>query len=445
MSKPRRPHISRKVHYKVGSGGGRLGLTSEPADRQTGRTLGVTERTKERRYIKNLHAAEVRGLSDANRRALVSLDGKEEEWEDSTMGGLLDLGDVGDGDQTNDSQPNDQTFVHELGEMLSGGIGRGYSTRRRVDHRTRAQRLQRLESAWSSQMESLTAALLDYRLKSSNAQPPSQMPIPAPEGIDFPVIDLYTRKETDRVNFEGHAYPGVALVHAGYMPTSPTNPQFGISIDTLSLYHLLRLRQPSFSIQAFSKVLCDRYRLPYRRSYRDMLSRSFEIYIRLSNIIDAQVQKACGRDAPNWRAKHACPPCSYTLEDEPPLEYDRIVAMDGNNSLKRCNRAAADTRVYEDNDYYLSQSQVDRFAHEVKAGEKRQDEASTETPATEEGDPADGDKEVGTSPCASRWKAASADSVKRMWDLFDETGVFASACRHGLMLWVTDMVKSGEL
>jgi hypothetical protein len=34
---------------------------------------------------------------------------------------------------------------------------------------------------------------------------------------------------------------------------------------------------------------------------------------------------------------------------------------------------------------------------------------------------------------------------KKMWGVFDETGVFASACPHGFVLWLVDMIQSGEL
>ncbi|KIP01438.1 hypothetical protein PHLGIDRAFT_38684, partial [Phlebiopsis gigantea 11061_1 CR5-6] len=34
---------------------------------------------------------------------------------------------------------------------------------------------------------------------------------------------------------------------------------------------------------------------------------------------------------------------------------------------------------------------------------------------------------------------------KRMWAIFEEAGIFACACRHGLILWLVDMVRSGEL
>jgi Kyakuja-Dileera-Zisupton transposase len=33
----------------------------------------------------------------------------------------------------------------------------------------------------------------------------------------------------------------------------------------------------------------------------------------------------------------------------------------------------------------------------------------------------------------------------RMWGIFDETGIFLALCRHGFILVVADMVRSGEL
>jgi hypothetical protein len=32
-----------------------------------------------------------------------------------------------------------------------------------------------------------------------------------------------------------------------------------------------------------------------------------------------------------------------------------------------------------------------------------------------------------------------------MWGIFDETGIFLALCRHGFVLVLADMVRSGEL
>ena len=46
--------------------------------------------------------------------------------------------------------------------------------------------------------------------------------------------------------------------------------------------------------------------------------------------------------------------------------------------------------------------------------------------------------------CADTWQAASAvdeDTVK----VFEQTGIFLSACRHGIILTCVEMLCSGEL
>jgi hypothetical protein len=123
-----------------------------------------------------------------------------------------------------------------------------------------------------------------------------------------------------------------------------------------------------------------------------------------------------------------------------------MIAMDGNNSLKRIaqigNRAIGDIRVF-DSDYFLSRNFVDGFVNEVKGRQPSDgNQDNDDQVPQEEGDLTDGDNET---TCAVNWKAAAADEKKTMWGIFEESGFFASACRHGFILWMTDMVRSGEL
>jgi hypothetical protein len=168
------------------------------------------------------------------------------------------------------------------------------------------------------------------------------------------------------------------------------------------------------------------------------------------------------------------------LENEPQLRFSRLYAMDGNNSLKRMalrnDHSAADTRVLDDSTYFLSRQFVDQYANEVcgrngkgpvvKARQREnlldvqsdlvddgrrvegdptdglhQDDANT---VQESGEPTRSNKIV-LDECVDNWKSAAKEESKRMWSIFDESGVFVSACRHGLILWIIDMVKSGEL
>lgn len=49
------------------------------------------------------------------------------------------------------------------------------------------------------------------------------------------------------------------------------------------------------------------------------------------------------------------------------------------------------------------------------------------------------------SACQERWKNLKEDMTAKMWGVFDETGVFLALCRHGFVLMLADMVRSGEL
>ncbi|KAI0371593.1 hypothetical protein BV20DRAFT_1035224 [Pilatotrama ljubarskyi] len=184
-----------------------------------------------------------------------------------------------------------------------------------------------------------------------------------------------------------------SLVLNGYLSTTPIRPSMAVSLKTLELFRRIRLFKASFSMEAFAKLI------PYRRTIRNVISDTFDIYLAILRAVKKQVDGALGRDTPDWR-----------LADEPPQTFSRMYCMDGNNSLKRMRtlggRKTGDSRIFEDSDYFLPKEYVERFAHE---------------------------------------KAAQSDEKKRSWDIFDETGIFASACRHGFILWIIDMVHSGEL
>lgn len=175
-----------------------------------------------------------------------------------------------------------------------------------------------------------------------------------------------------------------------------------------------------------------------------------------------------------------------------------MYCLDGNSSLKRVltspDRIMGDTRVLTDSTYFLSREYVDEYVNEVKGRRTKappvtkktsydssDSEADSEV-GSEAGDltdglvvqaaPGDGDALPPSSPtsgqpshgpeqppttaqdamrakilaeCVKNWKAAAKDENKKMWSIFDESGIFASACRHGFILWVADMVRSGEL
>lgn len=111
----------------------------------------------------------------------------------------------------------------------------------------------------------------------------------------------------------------------------------------------------------------------------------------------------------------------------------------------RGQREVGDVRELTDSSYFLENTYVNSFEDEIQrpaqTGDKQELEDQTvdgeDGYITEVDDPQ-------LENCATNWKAAVSMEKKRMWGVFDETGVFASACPHGFVLWLADMVQSGE-
>jgi len=128
-----------------------------------------------------------------------------------------------------------------------------------------------------------------------------------------------------------------------------------------------------------------------------------------------------------------------------------MLVLDGNNSLKRIKtargqREIGDAREFTDSDYFLGNEFVNSFENEVHrpAQPHIKREPEDEVISMEEGYVTEAD-DPQLENCASNWKAAASVERKKMWGVFDETGIFASACPHGFVLCLADMIQSGEL
>jgi hypothetical protein len=51
----------------------------------------------------------------------------------------------------------------------------------------------------------------------------------------------------------------------------------------------------------------------------------------------------------------------------------------------------------------------------------------------------------GVDVCVDRWRNAGSEARKKMFGMFAVSGLFACLCRHGHMLMMCNMIRSGEL
>ena len=153
---------------------------------------------------------------------------------------------------------------------------------------------------------------------------------------------------------------------------------------------------------------------------------AFDTYLAILRQIKVRTDQALGRNTPDWRLRYGCPPCGYKVEGEPSLSPARLHAMDGNFSLKRVDGSGlADERVFS-SDYHISPEQVDEFKDDVTH------RAHTQLTSV-------------VAPCpAENWAAASSVSEETI-KVFEQTGIFLSACRHGIVETFAEIRRSGEL
>ena len=161
-------------------------------------------------------------------------------------------------------------------------------------------------------------------------------------------------------------------------------------------------------------------------------------------------QKALGRDSEDWRLSHVCPPCTYKLKGEEKLKFSMLYTVDGNDSLKRLQRREAVPVTTNDNSSdmpVLGSSSELTDNHTAGKGIYLTNELvnqwSKETLA--QLCPAYTEDKTDANPCTERWRNMKTELTAKMWGVFQETGLFLALCRHGFVLMLADMVRSGEL
>lgn len=265
----------------------------------------------------------------------------------------------------------------------------------------------------------------------------------------------------------------MALVRAGYIPSAPLVPTIAFAIPLLEFYRVLNKHHRRLGLQPFIRALLDYHGITKVTASAYSLSKAYDCYLAVRRAVKRKLDWALGRLEPHARLKRACPVCTYTLKGEPQLHHSLLCAADGNMSLRRFKKVGlADDSRFESS-YFLSRSEVDRYAGVVQARRQTNKAAAKDTGNEDEQDAAleavstgdraltQLDREAGSNPqtedpfeeafdglpseCAERWKANADDSKKVMWDCFDECGIFVVLCRHGLVMLACDVVRSGEL
>ncbi|KAG1854028.1 hypothetical protein F4604DRAFT_1883367 [Suillus subluteus] len=243
----------------------------------------------------------------------------------------------------------------------------------------------------------------------------------------------------------------------GCIGSSPLQPTVAITIRTLEAYRQTHRVCPRLSIHAEAKKLCHLHGVRYGWYLAEQFRVAYDVYLELLRRVSLRVSQALGHTGPNWRARNSCPCCHYKVQDEPKLRFPFEIALDGNNSAKFVDPALRGGRERQDprngrSDIWIDEEYVDRFKDEVKNA-RRSHRPNTSAPAdiVDPDDPwiycenEDQDSNEPVNVCVDRWHNAAPEARKRMFSVFRKSGIFVAVCRHGFLLSICDMVRSGEL
>ncbi|KIK24324.1 hypothetical protein PISMIDRAFT_10312 [Pisolithus microcarpus 441] len=293
----------------------------------------------------------------------------------------------------------------EFQELTRGLLGDFWkSTSEKVkgkcDYHTFRDRSTKQTAAFSVQLDAMAEAYMAWSLKQRGARD---------RGF-FDLDEQCTWEEQQR-KCNGVDTKLLSVLVLDVFCAEKTSITVAVTVQALDLYRTAHQRCPHFSIQAYVKSLCDMH------GFSVML----DVYLQVLAFVSNLVRQALQRDEHNWQLKHACPACTYRLQDELAMQFRMLFAQDGNDSLKRVATRMLDGDIDDaatslptsehtfHHEQYLSREFVDKFASNRQTGHSLVDE--------------DGDGNL----CAERWKNMKDSTTEKMWNVFDESGVFIAS------------------
>ncbi len=135
----------------------------------------------------------------------------------------------------------------------------------------------------------------------------------------------------------------------------------------------------------------------------------------------------------------------FQQSNEESLVPAQMHAIDGCDSQKRNKTAGSCNECTFDSKFFLSCSFMDSFKNEVKSHTAawRAEKDPSNVVETEDGFVVpEGEHD---DCCRSNWKAATSKELPpASKKAFEQTGVFACLCRHGIVEFLIEFVQSGE-
>ncbi|PLW11649.1 hypothetical protein PCANC_21650 [Puccinia coronata f. sp. avenae] len=251
------------------------------------------------------------------------------------------------------------------------------------------------------------------------------------------LIDICERHPSFPITFCKCIPEVIRLMYHGYIASSAKVPRTAFSIPLIQLHHQI-WQVSTISASGFTKALMsfldDRHKQPLlgrgsdkSRQLRMPFTHSIDLYSRILILKDALYQEGLSMTS-NQRWSEKCPQCFGPREHKQKAhanEPDFIMAMDGNYQQRHYAHASKDSPT--DSQYppsFLPPGKINPHMLAVEATEGNVAEVED--------------------PCAESHKVADDKRDGTTWEKCDDSGLFATACRHDVPLLYANVYKSGE-
>ncbi len=180
--------------------------------------------------------------------------------------------------------------------------------------------------------------------------------------------------------------------------------------------------------------------------------------------LQKRVDVVLGHDAPSWSMRYGCPACRFEVcsplcsmlqcthrfffqqPNEESLVPARMHAIDGCDSQKHDKTVGScDERTF-DSKVFLPRSFMDSFKNEVKSHAAARRAGKDLSNVVESKDSFVDPEGEQDDHCGSNWKAATSKELPpASKEAFEQTGVFACLCRHGIVEFLIEFMQSAEM
>ena len=113
-----------------------------------------------------------------------------------------------------------------------------------------------MDARWQELMPTVLQAYLQWKYGSATAQAATDPGPPSEYDFEVDCINYLSDESTVLVRRTSTQGAVEALVLNGYLAATPDKPSIAISLDTLQLFHDIRRFKASYSVEAFTKMLC---------------------------------------------------------------------------------------------------------------------------------------------------------------------------------------------